>query len=81
MLKLGVGAIEHERPPAGRRRQAQDHPQRCRLPGPVGPEEARDRSRFQHERQIRDRHNLAEALGQRLGLDDRCHLRPRVWSD
>lgn len=56
--QLRVGMIEHQCPSTRRRYQPEDHPQRRRLTGPVWPKKARDRPRFQDERQIRDRRDL-----------------------
>ena len=62
-----VGLAEHERPPARRRREPEQHPQRRRLAGPVRAEEAGDRARLERERELVDRGQLAEPLRQRLG--------------
>jgi hypothetical protein len=69
-VELGVGAVEHERPPAARRGESQHHPQRRRLAGAVGAEKASDRAGFELERQLVYRQHAAEAFRQRLGYDD-----------
>jgi len=58
-----------------RRYQTQDHPQRRRLTSAVRSEKARDRPSLQRKRQVCDRRDLTETLGQRLGFDDRRHQR------
>ena len=65
-IEIGVRPAEHERPPARRRRQAEEHPQRGRLPRAVRAEKARDRPGIERERQIVDRENRPEPLRQRL---------------
>ena len=69
-LKLRVRHAEDERASARRLREAEQHAQRRRLPGAVRPEEARDRARFERERQVVDGEDLAEALRQGLANDD-----------
>ena len=60
--------VERRRPGVGAH-QAQDHPQRRRLPRAVGPEEAGDRPRFHREAQIGDGPDGAEGLAEPTDVD------------
>ena len=53
-LELRVGLVEDERAPARRRREAEQHAQRRRLPGAVRAEEAVDRAGLEREREVVD---------------------------
>jgi hypothetical protein len=55
--------------------ESADHPQRRRLPGAVGAEEAGDRPRLAGERDVVDGQVAAEALAESLRLD---HARPEA---
>ena len=70
-VELRVGLAEHERAPAGRRRQAEEHPQRRRLPRTVRAEKARDRPGLERERQVIDGENRLESLRERLSNNRR----------
>jgi hypothetical protein len=72
-LEVGEAAAEDECVASGRFGQPEQHPQRGRLACAVRPEEAGDRPRLEVEGQIRHRCDLAEALRQSDGRDDRCH--------
>jgi len=69
-LELGVGPLEHERPTARWYRKTEQHPQRRRLASPVRAKKARDRPRFQFEREVVYSQHLTEPLRQRLSLDN-----------
>jgi hypothetical protein len=73
LAQLGIELVEDERAATRRHRQAEQHPQSRRLARAVGAQEARDRARVELERQVLDRHQLAEALRQRLRANDRRH--------
>jgi hypothetical protein len=58
--------------------QAEQHPQRRRLAGAVGPEVAVDVARADREVDVVDGRDLAVALDQSAGLDRRGHHSPRA---
>ena len=72
-LELGVARVEHERAAAGRHREPEQHAQRRRLAGAVRPEEAGDRARLEREREVADRLDRPELLGERVCEDDGRH--------
>src|ERR1035437_221019 len=65
-IEIGVRPAEHERPPARRGRQAEEHPHRGRLARTIRAEKARDRPRDKRERQVVHGQNRPESLRQRL---------------
>lgn len=60
--------------PARRVVRFQDHPHRRGLPGPVGAQEPRDNSGPDLEREVVDRDQVAESLGQTPYLDHRVSV-------
>ena len=65
----------------GRPDQAEQHPQRGGLAGPVGAEEAGDASGLDREVEVLDGGEVAEALGEAVYLDARARRRRRCHED
>jgi len=78
LLEQPVGPAEHCGGPRRRRGEAEDQPQRRRLPGAIRPQQARDRPRHQGERQAVNRDNVAIALRQPRGAQRTRNARRRV---
>src|SRR5690606_3828506 len=55
--------------------RAGDHAEERRLAGPVRPDDAKDLARFDGERNVRHGPEAAEALGEAVDFEQRCHVR------
>ncbi len=71
-LQILVATAEHECPTSGRLDEVKEHAQRRRLARAVRAEETGHRTPLERERQVVDREDVAEPLGQMLHADHRA---------